>query len=105
VIAVSPSRLDARGVTANRHETWGGMRWTRGCRVRMRSQGEAIRERSSSLRDERQCCGRPRRVVLTTQCWCQVSMVSREPNRAAMCDHPGNDGGTAGPRGEHAISC
>src|SRR6266700_3998429 len=29
-----------RGVTADRHETWGGMRWTRRCRVRMRSQGE-----------------------------------------------------------------
>ena len=39
-----------RGVTADRHERWGGMRWTRRCRVRMRSQGEAIRERSREAR-------------------------------------------------------
>jgi len=40
-----------RGVTANRHETWGGMRWTRRCRVRMRSQGEATRERTRAARE------------------------------------------------------
>ena len=49
-----PSRYPAsmqRGVTANRHETWGGMRWTRRCRVRMRSRGEATRERSRAARE------------------------------------------------------
>jgi len=30
-------------------------------------------------------------------------LESREPNRAAMRDHPGNDGGTAGPRGDRVI--
>ena len=39
-----------RGVTADRHETWGGMRWTRRCRVRMRSQGGESRERSREAR-------------------------------------------------------
>src|SRR6266702_3325728 len=39
-----------RGVTADRHETWDGMRWTRERRVRMRSQGEEIRERSREAR-------------------------------------------------------
>ena len=44
------SRLGKRDVTANRHETWGGMRWTRRCRVRMRSQGGESRERSREAR-------------------------------------------------------
>src|SRR5450755_2753805 len=43
-----------RGVTANRHETWGGVRWTRRCRVRMRLQGEVklVSDREG-VRDER----------------------------------------------------
>jgi len=45
------SRLGKRGVTANRHETWGGMRWTRRCRVRMGSQGGESRERSRAARE------------------------------------------------------
>jgi hypothetical protein len=39
-----------RGAARDRHERWGGMRWTRRCRVRMRSQGGATRERSREAR-------------------------------------------------------
>ncbi len=43
------------------------MRWTRQRRARGRDRraGRKIRERSSSARDERRCCGRRSRVVLT----------------------------------------
>ena len=62
-VLIRPSRPDAEGRSANRHQTWGGMRWTRQCRVRLISQGEAIRERCG-VRDERRCRGRRSRVVL-----------------------------------------
>src|SRR6266700_5777315 len=51
VVLFSPSRLEHRGAYRDRHERGGGMRWTRRCRVRMRSQGEETRERSREARE------------------------------------------------------
>src|SRR5690242_15134040 len=74
-----------RGVSANRHETWGGMRWTRQCRVRMRSQGGAIRERSkdacktSGVVADVKACGPG------TRCWCQVLRRHTQPDRDVGC--------------------
>src|SRR5262249_47672049 len=51
---VQASRLAQRGVTADRHETWGGMRWTPMCT------------------DERHRGVRRNRVVLTPRRWRQV---------------------------------
>ena len=49
-LQIPPSRPQ-RGV-GHRHERWGGMRWTRQRRARLRSQG-GFRERLCSAQDER----------------------------------------------------
>src|SRR5450631_254935 len=80
------SRLVERGVAADRHETWGGLRWTRRCRVRMRSQGEVKlvsdrqrRARRAALLRTVKACGPG------TRCWCQVSRRHTQPNRDVKC--------------------
>src|SRR6266436_5453644 len=66
-VATSDSSHPSRGAYRDRHGRWDGMRWTRQRRARGRDRraGRKIRERSSSARDERRCCGRRSRVVLT----------------------------------------
>src|SRR5882672_10175050 len=43
-LLIRPSRPGKRGV-GHRHERWGGLRWTRQRRARLRSQGGESRER------------------------------------------------------------
>src|SRR5450631_2407772 len=58
------------------------------------------------MRDERQCCGRQRRVVLTPRRWCQVSLeVARSPTgqRCAII-HGATVVRKPGHRGERVIT-
>src|SRR6202451_2114469 len=66
---VVPSRK--RGV-AQRHETWGGMRWTR-----------------VALKTRALACGRRSRVVLTPRRWCQVRAMGARMTVAKTPGAPG----------------
>jgi hypothetical protein len=83
---ILPDFLDTRGVTANRHETWGGMRCTRRRRVRLSLQGGVTRVSDQQRRARR---GALLRTVKAhgpgTRCWCQISRRHTQPNRDMRC--------------------
>ena len=96
-----------RGAARDRHERWGGMRWTRRCRAREGIAGRVkARERFTRRRDERHCCGRQKRVVLAPVAGVKSAKVFRQPNRARKTIHsPATVARRIRRRGEHAISC
>jgi hypothetical protein len=76
-----------RGVSRS-SRTCGGMRWTRRRRVRNRGSQGGFPVSDRRRTDERYCCVRRSRVVLTPRRWRQVEVarVSCRPNRARQTD-------------------
>ena len=83
-----------RGAYHDRHERRGGMRWTRQRLARDGIAGLVERLVSDHRRaDERCCCGRQNRVVLTPRRWRQVCGMASRPNRARTSQISADDGG------------
>src|SRR5713101_2068572 len=94
-----------RGAYHDRHGRRGGMRWTRQRFARDGIAGRVLESVSDHRRaDERCCCGRQNRVVLTPRRWRQVrGVASAQPGLdktyplMTVAREPGH-------RGEHEIS-
>jgi hypothetical protein len=103
-VLFSPSRPTKRGVSRS-SRTWGGLRWTRRCRVRMRSQGgQPVSDRESA----RQTSGIDADVKACgpgTRCWCQVGEgVSAQPGFSYAVNSSTTEAKRIRLRGERAIS-